>query len=146
MMPRSPSASGSSVLICAAATRSRLKLPIRLISMTRRNASSGSGPSRPNEPLAPRSHDHEHIDKTDNDRAPMATWFYGITVAPLATATAVNFTAPLFATIAAVLVLHEDVRLRRWSAVGAGARGGRCQRLRAVRVRPSAVCRADRFS
>jgi drug/metabolite transporter (DMT)-like permease len=43
----------------------------------------------------------------------MATWFYGITVVPLATATAVNFTAPLFATIAAVLVLHEDVRLRR---------------------------------
>src|SRR5207253_4253372 len=29
-------------------------------------------------------------------------------------------TAPLFATIAAVLVLHEDVRLRRWSAVVIG--------------------------
>lgn len=50
----------------------------------------------------------------------MATWFYGITVVPLATATAVNFTAPLFATIAAALILHEDVRLRRWSAVVAG--------------------------
>jgi drug/metabolite transporter (DMT)-like permease len=50
----------------------------------------------------------------------MATWFYGITVVPLATATAVNFTAPLFATLAAVLVLHEDVRLRRWSAVVIG--------------------------
>src|SRR5262249_60615528 len=50
----------------------------------------------------------------------MATWFYGITVVPLATATAVNFTAPLFATIAAVLVLHEDVRFRRWSAVVVG--------------------------
>jgi drug/metabolite transporter (DMT)-like permease len=47
----------------------------------------------------------------------MATWFYGITVVSLATATAVNFTAPLFATLAAALVLHEDVRLRRWSAV-----------------------------
>src|SRR4029077_6452478 len=43
----------------------------------------------------------------------METWFYGVTFVPLATATAVNFTAPLFATIAAVLVLHEDVRLRR---------------------------------
>src|SRR3989440_9903877 len=53
----------------------------------------------------------------------MATWFYGITVVPLATATAVNFTAPLFATIAAVLVLHEDVRLRRWSAVVIGFLG-----------------------
>jgi drug/metabolite transporter (DMT)-like permease len=47
----------------------------------------------------------------------MASWFYGITIVPLATATAVNFTAPLFATAAAALVLHEDVRLRRWSAV-----------------------------
>jgi drug/metabolite transporter (DMT)-like permease len=50
----------------------------------------------------------------------MATWFYGITVVPLATATAVNFTAPLFATAAAALILHEDVRLRRWSAVVLG--------------------------
>jgi drug/metabolite transporter (DMT)-like permease len=50
----------------------------------------------------------------------MATWFYGITVVPLATATAVNFTAPLFAILAAALVLHEDVRLRRWSAVVLG--------------------------
>jgi drug/metabolite transporter (DMT)-like permease len=50
----------------------------------------------------------------------MATWFYGITVVPLATATAVNFTAPLFATLAAVFILHEDVRLRRWSAVVLG--------------------------
>jgi drug/metabolite transporter (DMT)-like permease len=50
----------------------------------------------------------------------MATWFYGITLVPLATATAVNFTAPLFATAAAALILHEDVRLRRWSAVVLG--------------------------
>jgi len=50
----------------------------------------------------------------------MVTWFYGITVVPLATATPVHFTAPLFATIAAVFVLHEDVRLRRWSAVVIG--------------------------
>jgi len=50
----------------------------------------------------------------------MATWFYGITLVPLATATAVNFTAPLFATAAASLILHEDVRLRRWSAVVLG--------------------------
>src|SRR6516164_2770973 len=50
----------------------------------------------------------------------MATWFYGITVVPLATATAVNFTAPLFATLAAALILQEDVRFRRWSAVVLG--------------------------
>src|SRR3954463_5634352 len=50
----------------------------------------------------------------------MLTWFYGITLVPLATATAVNFTAPLFATLAAALILREDVRLRRWSAVVLG--------------------------
>ena len=50
----------------------------------------------------------------------MLSWFYGITFVPLATATAVNFTAPLFATMAAALVLHEDVRLRRWIAVVIG--------------------------
>src|SRR3954451_9996951 len=50
----------------------------------------------------------------------MLTWFYGITLVPLATATAVNFTAPLFATVGAALILHEDVRLRRWSAVVVG--------------------------
>jgi S-adenosylmethionine uptake transporter len=53
----------------------------------------------------------------------MLTWFYGITFVPLATATAVNFTAPLFATIGAALVLHEDVRLRRWAAVAIGFAG-----------------------
>jgi drug/metabolite transporter (DMT)-like permease len=50
----------------------------------------------------------------------MVTWFYAITIVPLATATAVNFTAPLFATLGAALILHEDVRLRRWSAVAIG--------------------------
>jgi drug/metabolite transporter (DMT)-like permease len=50
----------------------------------------------------------------------MLSWFYGITIVPLATATAVNFTAPLFATMAAALILHEDVRLRRWAAVVVG--------------------------
>src|SRR5580700_397186 len=50
----------------------------------------------------------------------MLSWFYGITFVPLATATAVNFTAPLFATLAAALILHEDVRFRRWAAVVIG--------------------------
>jgi S-adenosylmethionine uptake transporter len=50
----------------------------------------------------------------------MLSWFYGITYVPLATATAVNFTAPLFATMAAALILHEQVGLRRWMAVVIG--------------------------
>jgi drug/metabolite transporter (DMT)-like permease len=50
----------------------------------------------------------------------MVTWFIGITIVPLATATALNFTAPLFATILAAVVLHEQVRVRRWTAIVIG--------------------------
>jgi drug/metabolite transporter (DMT)-like permease len=53
----------------------------------------------------------------------MLTWFYGITVVPLSTATALNFTAPLFSTLGAALVLRETVRLRRWAALFVGFLG-----------------------
>jgi drug/metabolite transporter (DMT)-like permease len=53
----------------------------------------------------------------------MVTWFIGITFVPLATATALNFTAPLFATVLAALVLRERVRARRWSAIVIGLIG-----------------------
>jgi drug/metabolite transporter (DMT)-like permease len=53
----------------------------------------------------------------------MLSWFYGITLVPLATATALNFTSPLFATLGAALVLGESVRLRRWSALVVGLLG-----------------------
>ena len=50
----------------------------------------------------------------------MLAWFYGITLVPLATATALNFTSPLFSTLGAALILGESVRLRRWSALVVG--------------------------
>lgn len=53
----------------------------------------------------------------------MLSWFYGITLVPLATATALNFTSPLFATLGAALVLGEAVRLRRWTALIVGFLG-----------------------
>ena len=53
----------------------------------------------------------------------MLTWFYGINLVPLSTATALNFTSPLFATLGAALVLHETVRLRRWAALAVGLVG-----------------------
>ncbi|MGE5203150.1 MAG: DMT family transporter, partial [Acidobacteriota bacterium] len=53
----------------------------------------------------------------------MLTWFYGITLVPLSTATALNFTSPLFATLGAALVLHETVRFRRWAALAVGFLG-----------------------
>ncbi len=46
--------------------------------------------------------------------------FYTLAHVPLATATVLFFTAPIFATILAVLVHGEQVGVRRWSAVGAG--------------------------
>lgn len=50
----------------------------------------------------------------------MLAWFYGVTLVSLSTATALNFTSPLFATMGAALVLGETVRLRRWTALAVG--------------------------
>lgn len=67
----------------------------------------------------------------------MLGWFWGITQVPFATATALNFTAPLFSTVLAALVLHETVRARRWSAVIVGFLGV------LVVVRPGVAAAAD---
>ena len=50
----------------------------------------------------------------------MVTWFIGISLVPLSTATSLNFTAPLFATMGAALILKETVRARRWTAIAIG--------------------------
>ena len=52
--------------------------------------------------------------------AAMLTWFYGLSVVPIAQATALSFTSVIFGSIGAALVLGERMRLRRWSAVAAG--------------------------
>ncbi len=51
--------------------------------------------------------------------ATLAT-FYAVANAPLATALAINYTAPLFATIGAVLFLGERIHVRRIAALAAG--------------------------
>ena len=51
--------------------------------------------------------------------ATLAT-FYAVANAPLATALAINYTAPLFATVGAVLFLHERIHGRRIAALVAG--------------------------
>jgi drug/metabolite transporter (DMT)-like permease len=53
----------------------------------------------------------------------MLCMFTAITLMPLAQMTALTFTKPLFVTIGAVLILHEVVRARRWSAVVIGFLG-----------------------
>jgi drug/metabolite transporter (DMT)-like permease len=47
----------------------------------------------------------------------MITWFSAISIMNLGDAVALSFTAPLFATVAAVFILGEVVRARRWTAV-----------------------------
>jgi drug/metabolite transporter (DMT)-like permease len=50
-------------------------------------------------------------------------WFYAVPNLPLANATAINFTAPLWATLFAAVILHEPVRIRRWIATAVGFAG-----------------------
>ena len=47
----------------------------------------------------------------------MLCWFYSLSVVPIATATALSFTAAVFASLGAFLLLGERMRLRRWTAV-----------------------------
>ena len=53
----------------------------------------------------------------------MYFWFTAVIVLPLADAVALNFTAPLFVTVGAALILHELVGLRRWTATAIGFAG-----------------------
>lgn len=53
----------------------------------------------------------------------MLTWFSAVAYLPLAEAVALNFTAPLFATAGAALLLGEVVRARRWTATVIGFLG-----------------------
>ena len=55
--------------------------------------------------------------------ASMLCWFWTVSVMPLAEAVALNFTAPLFATLFAVLILKEQVGPRRWAALLFGFAG-----------------------
>jgi drug/metabolite transporter (DMT)-like permease len=47
----------------------------------------------------------------------MGLTFQALILLPLAEATAINFTAPIFATILSFLILREEVGVHRWSAV-----------------------------
>ncbi|MBT3787932.1 MAG: DMT family transporter [Alphaproteobacteria bacterium] len=55
--------------------------------------------------------------------ATMCFWFWGVSLVPLAEATALSFTAPLFATILAIFFLGEKVGIRRWTATLVGFAG-----------------------
>ncbi len=53
----------------------------------------------------------------------MLCWFTAVALLPMADAVALNFTAPLFSTVGAALILHEVVRVRRWTATVIGFLG-----------------------
>ena len=53
----------------------------------------------------------------------MLCLFMALSLMPLADVTALTFTAPLFATVGAALILGERVRVRRWSATLIGFLG-----------------------
>lgn len=53
----------------------------------------------------------------------MATWFSALAIVPLGNAVALGFTAPLFAAVAAVVVLREVIRARRITALAVGFGG-----------------------
>jgi drug/metabolite transporter (DMT)-like permease len=53
----------------------------------------------------------------------MLCFFTGLSMTPLAEATALSFTAPLFATVLAIFMLGEKVRIRRGTAILVGFAG-----------------------
>ncbi|MDX1569354.1 MAG: DMT family transporter, partial [Xanthomonadales bacterium] len=53
----------------------------------------------------------------------MLAFFWTLTILPLAEAVSLSFTAPLFVTVGAALILREQVRMRRWSATLVGFLG-----------------------
>ena len=64
-----------------------------------------------------------HLWRTAFNVVAMLTFFYALSITPLSQVTALGFTAPIFATLLAALVLGEVVRLRRWSAIFIGFLG-----------------------
>ena len=50
----------------------------------------------------------------------MLSWFYALSIVPIAQATALSFTAVIFASVGAAVVLREKMHVRRWTAVCLG--------------------------
>jgi drug/metabolite transporter (DMT)-like permease len=73
--------------------------------------------------LAPRVGFRLHAERIFWGLGGMFSAFWGYMHLPLATATALGFTMPLFLTALSVLLLSEKVGWRRWSAVAAGFGG-----------------------
>lgn len=90
--------------------RSLFSLPVVIFWVLKRESLAAL---RPNRPLA-------HVWRSGLGLLSMGLTFQALILLPLADATAINFTAPIFATILSFLVLREFVGLHRWAAVLVG--------------------------
>ncbi len=61
-----------------------------------------------------------HVVRATSNLVAMLMFFMALSMTPLALVQALAFTAPLFATVLAIFILGERVRLRRWTALIAG--------------------------
>lgn len=93
--------------------RSLFSLPVVLIWVLNRESLAVL---RPNRPWA-------HVWRSSLGLMSMGLTFQAIILLPLADATAINFTAPIFATVLSFLILKEQVGWHRWSAVLIGFAG-----------------------
>ena len=64
-----------------------------------------------------------HVLRASLNIIAMLMFFYALSITELAVVQALGFTAPLFATILAMVLLREKVRLRRWMALIIGFTG-----------------------
>ena len=90
--------------------RSLFSLPVVLFWVLRRESLASL---KPNRPLA-------HVWRSALGLLSMGLTFQALILLPLADATAINFTAPIFATILSFLILRENVGIHRWGAVALG--------------------------
>src|SRR6187401_3438297 len=90
--------------------RSLFSLPVVLFWVVQRESLASL---KANRPLA-------HVWRSCLGLLSMGLTFQALILLPLADATAINFTAPIFATILSFLILREDVGVHRWGAVVLG--------------------------
>ena len=90
--------------------RSVFSLPVILFWVFRRESLAAL---RPNQPMA-------HVWRSGLGLLSMGLTFQALILLQLADATAINFTAPIFATILSFLILKEHVGVHRWTAVFIG--------------------------
>ena len=93
--------------------RSLFSVPVVVFWVFKRESLSAL---RPHRPLA-------HVWRSALGLLSMGLIFEALILLPLGDATALNFTAPIFATILSFLILKEDVGVHRWGAVLVGFAG-----------------------